>query len=820
MWVADSENGKIYSYNMPVSSNAELRSINAAGRKLSGFEPDRHSYSLGLGSRVEQASVEGFPRQAFAAVSYSPEDAVPNLGGHQVDLETGANTVTITVLAQDGVTMENYTVSIDRGDPDPFGWKAYDDIDTLKMTGNGDPTGLASDGSTMWVADEVDLKLYAYDIDTQAHNPDLDITLDPAQDSPGGMWIEGTTILVYDVLDGKPYAYDTETGERDESNDLDRPEVRSPLHYGVWSDGDTLWLSQRTGGLVAYDLSTETRAEQKDFDALDGTAGIDARGIWSDGATMWVVDSANDKLSALNVLTGEPDTEKDFTTIRNGDLGGTRGIWSDGETMWVSDTVAKKVYSYNMPVSDSTDLRKVIVDGTKATGSTQEGAWYATVESVATQATVNWTAAQLKATASHDGADNDVVADGHQLAIPHLAADMAITVTAQNGDTREHTVIVSRVHTDSAGKVSVGGSATGEIACTEEFDVFAVDLVTDELYRFDLEGIDNGDGVLAGPKLMGLFKLVYGTAIPVGDTADFLGGRGTNSSEVYHEPKPERQAKASKSTYYIVVGGGTGATGGYRLSVSHEDKATADTSTRAAAEVLPWHKSSGKRGRYHFRGAIGEPGDIDWFKVNLEADQMYRIVVKSAATGNYRTLTDPLLIGLYTGDGTENYIRGTLAVPSGHQLQARIHYYAKSTGVYYVSVRGFQDDTGSYDLLVMEVEDDCQPDNTSTHDTIAVGESKSARIDYRGDADWFTAELSGGATYKAEASPGEGTRPLAFPKILIYDGSGKMVTTGEWNSGTQSSVATYTPERDGVYFIVVRSATTVLTGSYEVSLSE
>ena len=63
-------------------------------------------------------------------------------------------------------------------------------------------------------------------------------------------------------------------------------------------------------------------------------------------------------------------------------------------------------------------------------------------------------------------------------------------------------------------------------------------------------------------------------------------------------------------------------------------------------------------------------------------------------------------------------------------------------------------------------------------------------------------------------------RPLATPKILIYDGSGKMVATGEWNSGTQSSVATYTPERDGVYFIVVRSATTVLTGSYEVSLSE
>ena len=129
MWVADSEDGKIYSYNMPVSSNAELRSIIAAGRKLPGFGPDTHSYSLGVSSRVSQTTVEGIPRQAFAAVSYSPEDAVPNLGGHQVDLETGANTVTITVLAQDGRTRENYTVSYKpRKTLTPSAGKSYDDI--------------------------------------------------------------------------------------------------------------------------------------------------------------------------------------------------------------------------------------------------------------------------------------------------------------------------------------------------------------------------------------------------------------------------------------------------------------------------------------------------------------------------------------------------------------------------------------------------------------------------------------------------------------------------------------------------------------------
>lgn len=169
MWVSDSLDGKVYSYNMPPSSNAELRSLIAAGRVLHDFDPDKHSYSLGVSSRISQVSVQATPRQFLATVSYSPEDADPNLGGYQVNLNTGANTVTITVLAQDGVTTEEYTVTINRGSADPFGWKVTDDFDTLKDAGNRASSGLVSDGSTMWVADEIDLKLYAYDIETKTH---------------------------------------------------------------------------------------------------------------------------------------------------------------------------------------------------------------------------------------------------------------------------------------------------------------------------------------------------------------------------------------------------------------------------------------------------------------------------------------------------------------------------------------------------------------------------------------------------------------------------------------------------------------------------
>ncbi len=819
LWVSDTEDNKVYSYNMRVSDNTELRSMNAAGRRVPGFDPDTHSYSLGVGDGVEQASVEGIPRHDFATVSYTPEDGDPDLGGHQVDLETGANVVTATVLAQDGLTQSTYTISINRGDSEPFGWRAFDDFDSLHLADNESPGGLASDGSTMWVADEVDLKLYAYDVATKVRTPDRDITLDPGQDSPGGMWYDGTTIRVYDVEDSKLYGYDAETGGRDEGRDIDQPGDSLPTHYGVWADQDTLWLSQDSGRLVAYDLATGTRDESRDFDGLDGIDNVDARGIWSDGVTLWVVDSASHRLRALNASTGEPDTDKDFQTVLNAGVGSARGIWSDGVTMWVSDSSADKVYSYNMPASDNTDLRKVVVEGMDASGATLDGVWYATVGSAVTQATVAATAAQLKAQPSYGSPDNDAVTDGHQLAIPGLTAEMAITVTAQNGDTSEHTLTVSRVNTSSADRVPVGGSATGDITSSEEFDVVAVDLVTDELYRFDLEGVDNGDGALADPRLLGLFKLVHGTAIPVGDTPDFQGGQGANSAEVYHEPKPAGQGPATRERYYIVLGGGNGASGGYSLSVSHQDEATAESSTTATAEVLPSSKSSGKRSKHHFRGAIGEPGDVDWIKVTLEADQMYRIVMKSATTGNFRTLTEPLLIGLYTGDGTENYIWGTLAAPYGHRSEARIHYYAESAGVYYVALRGFENDTGSYDLLVMEVEDDCQPDNTSTHDTIAVGGDKNASIDYRGDTDWFRTELTGETTYTIAASQGEGSRPLLGPTFVIYDTDANRVSSGEATSSGTGALATYTPDEDGTYYIAMMSRVG-RTGTYQVSLSE
>ena len=60
------------------------------------------------------------------------------------------------------------------------------DFTTLSTAGNNTPGGIWSDGTTMWVADLIDSKLYAYDLATKAGNTneDFDTLSDVRNNSP------------------------------------------------------------------------------------------------------------------------------------------------------------------------------------------------------------------------------------------------------------------------------------------------------------------------------------------------------------------------------------------------------------------------------------------------------------------------------------------------------------------------------------------------------------------------------------------------------------------------------------------------------------
>ena len=277
-------------------------------------------------------------------------------------------TLTFTVQAQAIASYDGAALTAEL--PVPAGLGPFDrdpdkDFNTLSFAGNRSPTGIWSDGITMWVADWTDEKIYAYDMATKARDPDKDFNtlLAAGNNSPWGIWSDGITMWVADYSDEKIYAYNMATKARDPDKDFNTllaAENNSPR--GIWSDGITMWVADYMytwmaawayEKIYAYDMASKARDPDKDFNTLLAAENNSPRGIWSDGITMWVAndipDFAYGKLYAYSLSTKARDPDKDFNTLNPAWNDHPRGIWSDGNTMWVADWDDDKIYAYKMP---------------------------------------------------------------------------------------------------------------------------------------------------------------------------------------------------------------------------------------------------------------------------------------------------------------------------------------------------------------------------------------------------------------------------------------------------------------------------------------
>ena len=82
---------------------------------------------------------------------------------------------------------------------------------------NSNPAGVWTDGTTLWVADDNDAKIYAYAVSGGARVSEVsggstvypkDVTLDGGNDVPAGIWSDGVRLWVVDRVVGRLYAYD------------------------------------------------------------------------------------------------------------------------------------------------------------------------------------------------------------------------------------------------------------------------------------------------------------------------------------------------------------------------------------------------------------------------------------------------------------------------------------------------------------------------------------------------------------------------------------------------------------------------------------
>ena len=92
------------------------------------------------------------------------------------------------------------------------GFEAYTDTrrpeaDFTLASTNTYHIGMVSDGTTIWVVDYLDERLYAYSTEDGTHQPFGYQVLDPRNSHPRGAWSDGTTLYVVDSIDRVLYGY-------------------------------------------------------------------------------------------------------------------------------------------------------------------------------------------------------------------------------------------------------------------------------------------------------------------------------------------------------------------------------------------------------------------------------------------------------------------------------------------------------------------------------------------------------------------------------------------------------------------------------------
>ena len=375
--------------------------------------------------------------------------------------ETAMVEVTITVTAGPVIIITGGGGGGGGGGPSPsevdFEWTVTRDIEELDG-GNDRATGVWSDGTTLWVADNADGAgdaVYAYNRASGERLTGREFTLAEANRAPRGIWSDGETAWVSDSGRERLFAYRLADGERVEEREFALAERNSDAR-GIWSDEETMWvLDGRADALFVYDFESGELLAEYELDA----ANDDPRGIWSDGVTIWVADHGAKRLIAyrLPVLPdaetdpGEEDADDDarelervsdeeFTELSKASNNSPRGIWSDGDVMYVADESDDKVYTYNMPDAIDARLASLTLSGVEI-GEFDPGRpdYEAVVADGVTETTVEAGAMRRRADVAIDPPDADG-ANGHQVALEDLG-EITVTVTsADDSRTRVYRV--------------------------------------------------------------------------------------------------------------------------------------------------------------------------------------------------------------------------------------------------------------------------------------------------------------------------------------------------------------------------------------------
>ena len=211
--------------------------------------------------------------------------------------------------------------------------------------------GVTTDGTTIWVVDQTNDTLWAFNKTTRARDSAKDFSTTLLRSAASnvhinGVTTDGTTIWVADETNDTLWAFNKTTRARDSAKDFSATILRSAESRisptGVTTDGTTIWVADWYNGVLwAFNKTTHARDSAKDFSGTllrSAATNIAVHGVTTDGTTIWVVDQTNDTLWAFNKTTRARDSAKDFsgTLLRSAASSIVpTGVATDGTTIWV-----------------------------------------------------------------------------------------------------------------------------------------------------------------------------------------------------------------------------------------------------------------------------------------------------------------------------------------------------------------------------------------------------------------------------------------------------------------------------------------------------
>ena len=426
-----------------LADDATLSALSLSDVDIGTFSSGTTSYSATAAHAVSATTVTATPSDDGATVTISDGSGSVERSTRTVALSEGANTIAVTVTAEDGVTERVYTVSVTRQAAPPDDVPAGFPVDAY-------PSGLWSDGEVVWVSDLNGSRLLAYDRVDGGRARGRDIAT-PEVGAPAGLWSDGGTLWVADYEDGAVLAYRLSDGARLAERDVGLAAANA-APTGLWSDRETLWVADYAQRRIyAYGLDGGVRREARELDVDDGE--LRPWGLWSKGDVLWVAHWLGGELRAYRLSDGERLDGNDLDLESAGNAH-PMGVYAEGGHVWTTDTTERKVYVHafgdddggvGSPSSDAL-LSGLALSGVDiGTFSSAMTSYSATVAHAVSTTTVTATPSEGSATVTISDGAGGVEGSTRTVALSEGANTITVSVTAGDGVTeRVYTVTVTR----------------------------------------------------------------------------------------------------------------------------------------------------------------------------------------------------------------------------------------------------------------------------------------------------------------------------------------------------------------------------------------